>query len=272
MSQSKHPLDRLQHQIHRASNSQTNAPHTNGLIDLAHALVGPSPTAQLDCQTYQETLPDYIEAELNGQPVRRMFPALTRHLDTCPICGSMHVDLLEIARASETSPAPEIVQDLDLTFLPSPSLTDQARQVVIALTQGILSQLNASLLSDLPDAANTLFKRIDGLTELHRFQMAPDFAQSFGAGLPPALQAIAATYTATERIIHTLTADQLEAELSGHGVPRTVEKLAHASARSAGMGGKKARQWAEQYATMAQAHAADLMALARLAAGHSRSD
>ena len=68
------PLEGLQDHVKRL------ADHPSGVVDLAYALTEPlSLNDEQACVACQQSLPEYVEAELNGQPVRRLFPIMARH-------------------------------------------------------------------------------------------------------------------------------------------------------------------------------------------------
>ena len=238
----------------------------SGLLDLARALTDQAAAPEKEaCTAYQEMLPAYIEAELNGEPVRRLYPELSRHLDRCSTCGPVYVDLLEVALQAEQGllSVPASMPALDLSFLPSVSFVERTRQVIEMLSEELVQRLSPQFVLDLPAASQRFFRRLGELGAGSRFQQAPDFALAFGAGMSPPLQTVAAAYTATGQAIHALSHKELAAELSGKYPPRTLRKLARAAARSTGLQRKRANQWADEYIASVQAHAAEILALAR---------
>ena len=81
----------------------------------AHAILGTAAPLST-CQACRETLPEQIEAELNGRP-GPAFRAVRRHLDLCPDCTAVYLDLLEIALLVEEGPLPRLSLVVDLSFL-----------------------------------------------------------------------------------------------------------------------------------------------------------
>ena len=247
----------------------------SGLLELGHALASePGPGEEQHCAACQEALPDYVEAELNGQPTRRLFPNVARHLDACLACGEAYVGLLEVALQAEAEPlaVPTSTPDLDLSFLPSLTPTAILHQFVEMLTEELVRSLNPEALGDLPALSRGFFHKLDELGANLHLQPASTLALGFGADLSPALRSLVAAYNATETILHTLSIEELAEELGGPRRPRTVERQARSSVRATGLGRGESKKWAEQYVVLAQAHAMEFLTLARQIAENERSD
>lgn len=265
----KPPLKRIQEQIERL------ADRPSGLVDLGYALAGTLIHAhEQACDICQAALPEYIEAELNGQPVRRLFPAVARHLESCPNCGEAYVDLMEIALQAEVEPlpVPPPAPVLDLAFLPSLSPAVRIRQLVETFVEQLVRQLNPEALEDLSTLTREFFRKVGEAETTLRLQPASTLALRFGTDLSPALRSLVAAYHATETILHTLSAEELADELGGPQRPRTVERQARSSVQAAGMGRGEAKEWAGQYVILAQAHAAEFLVLARQVAEDELSE
>lgn len=259
MSEHESSLERLQSQLDRWPD------RPSGLLDLAYGILGQDATPdERACALCQETLPDYIEAELNGQPVRHLYRKLAHHLDLCSSCGQVYIDLLELAIQADTenNPLPDQAPALDLSFLPPLSIAEQMRKVVESLSEALLRRHSPQFLSDLQAASHAFFRQLGELGAVPHFQRAPEFALAFGAGMPPALRSLTATYIATDQVVRSLSQQELADELSGARPPRTLRKRARAAARSMGFSRREANRWAEQYIASAQTHAADMQALA----------
>jgi hypothetical protein len=86
---------------------------------LARAVLG-SAAPFLECRACGEALPEQIESELNGcwGPDYR---AVRHHLDLCPACRAIYLDLLETALLAEEGPLPGPLLAVDLSFLEKPS-------------------------------------------------------------------------------------------------------------------------------------------------------
>ncbi len=260
MPDDRSPLDRLQGQIEHLPD------HPSGLVELGHALAGQlGADKEEGCAACQEALPDYIEAELSGQPARRLHPDLARHLDLCPDCEEVYVDLLEIALEAEAEPLPVPVplSAPDFSFLPSLTPAERMRQVVEPLVEEMLRRLDPGSVADLPAASRAFFQRLDELGTGAQIQPGLAHALAFGPDLPPALRSLAAAYTATVEIVRALPIEKLETELSSSRPSPVLRKHAYSAMRELGMGRREAKRWAEMYAAQAQDQAADFLDLAR---------
>ncbi|MBN1314530.1 MAG: zf-HC2 domain-containing protein [Anaerolineales bacterium] len=259
-------LERLRKQIERLPDQPS------GLLDLGRSLVGRNFFNERDCDACQQALPEYIEAELNGQPLRQLYPETARHLDFCPDCGQMYADLLEMAiQVEEESPTIfTSMPALDLSFLPPLVFPEKLRQVVEKLSKEMVDRLIPEFQASFASASQSFFRQVKELGPKLQLKIGQQYALAFGDQIPPPLQSIAAVYAATESIVNTLTVDELTEELSGVRPPRLLKKRARSSARAMGLGGKEAKQWVEQYILLAQENAADILELARRAAGNER--
>jgi hypothetical protein len=263
------PWERLQDKVERLTD------RTSDIVDLAQALTQePGQIDEQACVTCQESLPEYIEAELNGRPARRLFPQVARHIDVCPACGEAYVDLVEIALQTETAflPVPTRAPALDLSFLPSSSPAVKMRQLVERLVKELVRRLNPEALEDLSALEPEFFRRVGELETNLRLQPASTLALDFGTDLSPALCSLVSVYDATDVILHTMSTKELADELGGPRYPRTVERQARSSVQAMGMGPKESREWAEQYVILAQAHATEFLTLARQIAENEYSD
>lgn len=268
-AKNRSPLQHLQLQVDRLP------VRPSGLLELGHALAGQSdPVTERECNPYQRALPDYVEAEVNGQPVRRLFPDMARHLELCPNCGQVYVDLLGLALEAEAKPLPipSSAPMLDLSFLPSLTPAERICQVIEPLAKEILRRLDPKLLADLPAAGRALCQRLGELGIGLQIRPGSAPALGFGAELPPAFQSLVAVCVATVQVIQTLSTEELETELASARPSDVLRKHAHSAAREVGMGRREANRWAELYVAQAQTHAAALVALARQMTGHEQSD
>lgn len=253
-------LKQIQQQIDR------QAGQPSGLVDLAHALAGTD--AALDaqaCDVWQALLPEYIEAEIKGEPARRRFPDVARHLEVCATCAETYVDLLELALASEEEPLPVPVPlpAIDLGFLPRLSPAEQFRQLVEQLTAEVARHADAALLGDLPAASRQFFRRIQDLGEGWRPRSGPAPALAFGQDPPPGLQAVWAAYTATHQVLRAFSVQELATELNRERPSSKLEKRVRRAFESTGLRRREAELWTTQYLEQIRAHASDLLDLAR---------
>lgn len=88
-------------------------------VHFAHAVLGTSRTS-LDCDSCQTALPQQIESELNNRPSPD-YRRIRCHIDLCPACSEIYLDLLEVALLAEEGPLPGPSLPIDLSFLEPPS-------------------------------------------------------------------------------------------------------------------------------------------------------
>ncbi len=72
------------------------------------------------CTVCQTQLPSYVEAEVSGLAVSRMYPDVKQHLDLCNTdCVAWYLDMLEMTLLEDTGllPTPKHIPRPDLTFL-----------------------------------------------------------------------------------------------------------------------------------------------------------
>jgi hypothetical protein len=251
------------------------ADHSSGLLDLGSALVEQAERREeQDCVALQDDLPDYVESELNGQPARRLYPEIARHLDLCPDCAEIYLALVEMALETEEAPLPlpGEAPALDLSFLPTTTVAEQVRELVESMTRELLRRLEPESVPNLPAAGQVFFQRIAESHVEYHVKRGPALALAFGPDLPPALQSTAAVYTATLDLIHQFSADELDKELSSARPSAVLQRRARAAARGMGMTRSEASRWAELYVAQARTQAHALMDLARQVAKEERSD
>ena len=74
----------------------------------------------LPCDICRDALPEQIEAELNNSPGPE-YRQIRHHLDLCPECAKVYLELLETALLSEEGPLPRPSLTIDLSFLEASS-------------------------------------------------------------------------------------------------------------------------------------------------------
>jgi hypothetical protein len=111
------------------------------------------------CELHRHSIPAYVEAELNGQDVKTLYPELTKHLASCPDCYEEHEDLLQILDLEWQGglEEPPRLGQFDLSFLkalaPKLSLWEVTEVNVRRLVAGITAQFGTRLvaLASLPE-------------------------------------------------------------------------------------------------------------------------
>jgi hypothetical protein len=103
MALDENPL--IQELRHRLSEP---GPWARRFRQLAEAVAG---TSDLSCQECEDTLDLYVDDELGGRDVRRLYPLVWHHLRTCIRCRQAHDllgDTLSRERAGELAPIPRL--------------------------------------------------------------------------------------------------------------------------------------------------------------------
>ncbi len=233
---------------------QGNAPaQQTDLFRLQQALAGTRDTS-LDCAAIETWLPGYIEDEIAGEAVAVKHPDIKRHLDLCPECELLYVELLEVALAeqagalgaSSSSPLP------DLSFLPPlPSFVALARDLVNRVTQQALAKLAPGALTDLATLSELFFKRVDALgDQLPTQQMV---VATLGPEDPhtSALLTLTASYLTTQQIARTLSREALQSQSRQGSLHATLFQIARQSAEANGLAVADAQAFAQVYADQA---------------------
>lgn len=105
----------------------------------------PSPAA---CQACQADLALFVDAELNGQPAARLFPAAAEHLATCTACQQEAAELTRLLAAvrDERVVQPPLPAAFDFSYLPRPAARppwhfDDLGRLVIQFSADLLRSL-----------------------------------------------------------------------------------------------------------------------------------
>jgi hypothetical protein len=111
------------------------------------------------CEPHRRPISAYVEAELNGQDVKTLYPELAKHLESCPDCYEEYTDLvriLDLERQGRLEEPPRPGR-FDLSFLgdlaPKPSLWEVKEASVHRLVAGITARFGTKLvaLASLPE-------------------------------------------------------------------------------------------------------------------------
>lgn len=88
-------------------------------VHFARAVLNLRP-AGVDCDVCGAALPGYVEAELNNS-CGPLYRTVRHHIDLCPACCGLYLDLLEVALLAEEGPLPAPPLRIDLSFLEPPA-------------------------------------------------------------------------------------------------------------------------------------------------------
>ncbi len=232
---------------------------SDNLLHLARAVAGAEDTT-LTHEAVQEQLPEYLEAEMAGEPVGKLFPDIKRHLDLCPTCAEEYAALLDLAlmERADQLPMPPHIPAPDLSFLPpltsapqaapAPSLPDYVRDLARKVVASVAPQLER----ELRGMERAFFRAVQSAQgELRLGSLAAAGGLGFSGGdAPPSLRYLAATYEVTRWLTTTLSPQDIEAQLAAGALDETLRQQAEAIARRLGMDGRAARSFADQYVTL----------------------
>ena len=105
------------------------------------------------CQACQADLALFVDAELNGQPAARLFPAVAEHLATCAACQQEAAELTRLLTAvrEERAVQPPRRATFDFSYLPRPAARqpwhfDDLGRLVIQFSADLLRSLQGPLL------------------------------------------------------------------------------------------------------------------------------
>lgn len=195
-----------------------------------------------------EQLPDYIYAELAGEPVAKIFPRVKHHLDRCNLCAQEYAELLDAEWAEQRGrlTKPAAMPRPNLSFLPESKRTLQ--QVVLERTRALLPTLAPAHLRELEVIADTFFARVQ---QLETFELRSNAVQAMGLGkrdTNPALNLLAASYAITQNLTRGITRAQFDEWLQQARLQQELETRANEVARDIGIERELAARFAHAYA------------------------
>lgn len=119
---------------------------------LGNALWNPDEDA-FSHEQCRNSLPQYIFAEVMGEPVALRFPLVKQHLDHCDECGEEYAELLDTAWAEQrgTLMKPQSIPRPDLSFLPARESAFEER--VLEWARNIVGHLLPTGLAELESIA-----------------------------------------------------------------------------------------------------------------------
>ncbi len=192
-------------------------------------------------------LPEYIQAEVAGEPVAKLYAAVKHHLDRCDTCAAEYADLLQVALAEQQGllPRPATTPRPDFSYLPS--LSPLLRERVLEWTQALVSALVPETLRDLPLIADAFFARV---TDTPRPVLGARTLREAGPNNSPlsALHLLASCYGVTQDLIRDVSPQDLEAWRNAGTLARELETRARRAARAVGLDERTAEVFARAYA------------------------
>ncbi|MBI4674681.1 MAG: hypothetical protein HY741_23805 [Chloroflexi bacterium] len=205
---------------------------------------------QLSHAACRAALPEFVDAELAGDAVAKLYPAVKHHLDRCDECGREYAELLDTAWAEQRGALvkPRAMPRPDLSFLPQPPSTRSLPEIVLEWTRRLLPTFAPGRERELAVIADTFFTRV---APLKTFELRAGAVQAMGLGrreTSPALETLAACYVATQQLVSQTTRQELDAWLAQGTFAQNVETRARDAAQQIGIPRKQAASFARAYA------------------------
>jgi len=233
-------------QEHLMSGKASNLPEE--LLHLAR-FMAQVPEPQMTHDECQEWLPNYIEAEIGGLVVGKLYPKVKRHLELCGECAADYIQMLEWAQEAESIQLPKGVQipPPDLSFLPPVvepplSLTERVR----LLAEDLIDSLWPALQRKYQATADKFYRRL--AKKGANFVFEREYLLSGGDKPPTVMQLLRATHNITHKLVQEWSAEDLETEVKRGTLKQNVRQRAEEEARSQGFSRQEAQRFAEQYA------------------------
>ena len=230
---------------HLDSLDPTEAP--DELLHLARAVAGVQDQV-MSCEACQAWLPSYVDAEVGGLAVGRLYPEVKRHLDLCADCETEYLEMLELALVEDAGELPALgaLPAPYLAFLPPLSLPEYVRD----LTEELIARKAPHLMAEVQAIADVFFERVAALGE--RFTPQAGLAPVLGPGdeTTEALQILAATYVATQSVVADLSPREIEAQARTGQLTGSLRHRAEQVARDLGLSSREAQAFAEEYAEL----------------------
>ncbi|MCI0478852.1 MAG: hypothetical protein L0Y55_21630 [Anaerolineales bacterium] len=223
------------------------------------------PDAQLTHAQCRAALPQFVDAELENEPVAQTFAAVKHHLDQCDSCSAEYADLLETALADERGAVlePNAMPRPDLSFLPKPAPTRTLRVIVLEWTRHLLPTFAPGLERELAVIADTFFARV---LPLKTYELRVGAVQAMGLGRSESsttLEILAACYASTQLLLNEITRQDMDAWLEQGTITQNVETRASDTARQIGIPRETAARFARAYAEQITQDPSALEALLR---------
>jgi len=172
--------------------------------------------------------------------------------------------MLELALVEDTGelPVPETFPAPDLSFLPSLSFVELAREMVTKLAEMVLETLAPDTVEELTIISNTFFARVEELGGRFALRQAPSVVLGLGAEeASMALLSLAASYETTRRIAETFSAQEIQAQADQGYLADVLAQMAEEVTQEM-MSRREARLFAQIYAQRAQDEVSTWLSLA----------
>ncbi len=201
------------------------------------------------CAQCRERLPDYVEAESEGQDAAQLYPQVRQHLEICLACQKQYADQLTLARQEASNELPQLAQSprFDLSFLPS-RRSPAFEQTVYESAKRILQSARPDYVAELEAVRDRLLEILDNLADRLSLQ-APATVPALGfADQVPAARWVVATLIGLEKARAAATREEIERLKSANKLREFLSSRAQEAAQQAGLGRGDARKFASAFA------------------------
>ncbi len=216
---------------------------------LARLIVSPLENVEA-CNRYRKLLPDYVDAENDGQVAAQLYPQMRQHLETCLECQSYYADQLAIARREVFNDLPQLAKTphFDLSFLP-PQHSQTFEQKVYEFARGIIQAARPDYLAELEVIQDRLLEILRGLKDQPLLQETrPITAMALGfADQVPAARWVLATFISLQQIRAMMTREEIERLKSAGELDSVLSLIAQKAAKQAGLGRRDSQKFVSAF-------------------------
>ncbi|MGB0384836.1 MAG: anti-sigma factor family protein [Ardenticatenaceae bacterium] len=200
----------------------------------------------MTCEACEGSLLAYVDDEIGGLDVARLYPDVKRHLDLCPDCMKEYVEMLEWGLAEDAAwqPVDVPIPTPDLSFLPplAPALPKVSfPDYVRSVAEQLISALLPKRIGRFQKIADEFFERIARKS----FQPATVLSSK---PKPKPMHFLAAAYATTQTLVEEWSISEVETAMRDGTLLERVREQAEKEARKQGFRKKDAQRFAKQYA------------------------
>jgi len=242
---------RVQEQLGRAD--VPNTPSTSSgqvpqeVLHLVRAVAGVEDSG-MTCEACEASLLSYVDDEIGGLDVARLYPDVKRHLDLCADCMNEYVQMLEwgLAEDAEWQPVDVPIPTPDLSFLPPllPALPKVSfPDYVRSVAEQLISSRLPKQIGRFKEIADEFFERLSRAGQSFVFQPRRVLSRK-----PNTTQFLVAAYATTQTLVQEWSISEVETQIRHGTLLESVREEAEKEARKQGFRKKEARRFAKQYA------------------------
>jgi hypothetical protein len=112
----------------------------------------------IQCEECRALLPGYVQAEMEGEDMRHLYPQVASHLDGCIECDGVYAELLDIAASEERDELPKV--ESPPFNLPSDL---RLRRLTRQIARAAMSWIDQRQVDDVDVVAQVFFERLAGV-------------------------------------------------------------------------------------------------------------